>query len=55
MRCAVEGWQGMAKHNAQVSRARRIEFRIGISLGDIIMIMGGHDGKRCPPHPDHVR
>src|SRR6202045_3569423 len=36
VRCAVEIQQGMAERNAGVSQARRIEFRIGINLGDII-------------------
>jgi adenylate cyclase len=36
VRCAVEVQQGMADRNAQVPEARRIEFRMGINLGDII-------------------
>jgi len=36
VRCAVEVQQGMAERNAGVPPARRIEFRIGINLGDII-------------------
>ncbi|HJU18290.1 MAG TPA: adenylate/guanylate cyclase domain-containing protein [Stellaceae bacterium] len=36
VRCAVEVQQGMAERNAQVPQARRIEFRMGINLGDII-------------------
>jgi len=36
VRCAVEIQQGMAKRNADVPGERRIEFRIGINLGDII-------------------
>src|SRR6516162_3591949 len=36
VRCAVEVQQGMAERNAPVPEARRIEFRIGINLGDII-------------------
>jgi TolB-like protein/class 3 adenylate cyclase len=36
VRCAVEVQQGMAARNAQVPEARRIEFRMGINLGDII-------------------
>jgi TolB-like protein/Flp pilus assembly protein TadD len=36
VRCAVEVQQGMAERNAQVPQERRIEFRMGINLGDII-------------------
>ena len=36
VKCAVEVQQGMAERNAQVPEARRIEFRMGINLGDII-------------------
>jgi class 3 adenylate cyclase len=36
VRCAVEVQQGMAKRNAAVSSEKRIEFRIGINIGDII-------------------
>jgi adenylate cyclase len=36
VRCAVEVQQGMAERNAEVSEEKRIEFRIGINLGDII-------------------
>jgi len=34
--CAVEIQRGMAERNADVPPERRIEFRIGINLGDII-------------------
>jgi adenylate cyclase len=37
VRCAVEMQQGMAERNAQAPEARRIEFRIGINLGDVIV------------------
>src|SRR5438874_9368064 len=37
VRCAVELQRGMALRNADVPEARRIEFRIGINLGDIII------------------
>ncbi|MBV8590045.1 MAG: hypothetical protein JO212_08285 [Acetobacteraceae bacterium] len=40
VRCAVEVQRGMAERNAGVPQAKRIEFRIGINLGDII-----HDQK----------
>jgi adenylate cyclase len=36
VRCAVEVQQGMAERNADVPQDRRIEFRIGINLGDVI-------------------
>ena len=37
MRCAVEIQRGMAGRNADVPPERRIEFRIGINVGDIII------------------
>src|ERR1700733_10374487 len=40
MRCAVDVQREMALRNAAVAAERRIEFRIGINLGDIII-----DGK----------
>ena len=36
VRCAVEVQRAMAERNAEVSEATRIEFRIGINLGDVI-------------------
>jgi adenylate cyclase len=36
VRCAVEVQQGMAERNADVPPERRIEFRIGVNLGDVI-------------------
>ena len=36
VRCAVEIQRGMADRNAGVPQNKRIEFRIGINLGDII-------------------
>ena len=36
VRYAVEVQQAMAERNSEVPQARRIEFRIGINLGDII-------------------
>jgi adenylate cyclase len=35
-RCAVEVQRGMAEQNAAVSQLQRIEFRVGIHVGDII-------------------
>jgi len=37
VRCAVEVQQGMAQRNTGVPRPERIEFRIGINLGDVIV------------------
>src|SRR5713226_2928706 len=37
VRCAVEVQRGMAERNAGVPVERRIEFRVGINLGDIIV------------------
>ena len=40
VRCAMEIQRGMAESNAVVSEDRRIEFRIGINVGDIIIDQG---------------
>src|SRR5262245_49737321 len=37
VRCAVDIQRGMIERNAQVPTERRIEFRIGINVGDIII------------------
>ena len=37
VRCAVEVQRGMANDNIDVPEAKRIEFRIGIHVGDIII------------------
>jgi adenylate cyclase len=37
VRCAVDVQRGMAERNASVPPERRIEFRIGINVGDIII------------------
>ncbi|HEX2364408.1 MAG TPA: adenylate/guanylate cyclase domain-containing protein, partial [Bradyrhizobium sp.] len=37
VRCGVEMQQGMIDHNASVPDKKRIEFRIGINLGDVIV------------------
>ncbi|MEH2506454.1 adenylate cyclase [Bradyrhizobium sp. AZCC 1578] len=37
VRCAVEIQRGMAKQNSDVPQDKRIEFRIGIHVGDIII------------------
>jgi adenylate cyclase len=40
VRCAMEIQRGMAESSADVSEDRRIEFRIGINVGDIIVDEG---------------
>ncbi len=40
VRCAVEVQQGMAQRNTDMPHDQRIEFRVGINLGDVIV-----DGK----------
>jgi adenylate cyclase len=37
VRCALEIQRGMAEHNIDVPQVKRIEFRIGIHVGDIII------------------
>src|SRR5215470_4449776 len=37
LRCAVEVQRGMAERNAEVPQEKRIEFRVGIHQGDIII------------------
>lgn len=37
VRCAVEVQRGMAERNAAISPEERIEFRVGINLGDVIV------------------
>src|SRR6516162_9694177 len=37
VRCAVATQQGMAERNAGITTSERIEFRIGINLGDVIV------------------
>src|SRR5215468_4044248 len=37
LRCAVEVQRGMVERNAQVPQDKRIEFRVGIHQGDIII------------------
>jgi TolB-like protein/class 3 adenylate cyclase/Tfp pilus assembly protein PilF len=36
MRCAIEMQNGLVERNAGVPRERRIEFRIGVHLGDVV-------------------
>jgi adenylate cyclase len=37
VQCAVDVQRGMARRNAEVAAERRIEFRIGINLGDVVV------------------
>ena len=37
LRCAIEWQQGMARRNADIPEDRRIVFRIGINLGDVVV------------------
>ena len=37
VRCAMEIQRAMAEHNAVIPEDRRVEFRIGINVGDIII------------------
>ena len=37
VRCALDVQRGMAERNADLPRERRIEFRIGINVGDVII------------------
>jgi hypothetical protein len=40
VRCALDVQRGMAKRNAEVPDEKRIEFRMGINVGDIIIDRG---------------
>jgi adenylate cyclase len=40
VRCALAVQRGMAQRNTDVPQERRIEFRIGINVGDIIIDRG---------------
>jgi adenylate cyclase len=44
LRCAIEVANGMAERNTGVPRDRRIEFRVGINIGDIIFDEGDIHG-----------
>ncbi|RWP90519.1 adenylate/guanylate cyclase domain-containing protein, partial [Mesorhizobium sp.] len=41
VRCAMEVQNGMVERNAGVPQDRRIEFRIGIHLGDVVVESDG--------------
>src|SRR5215813_7836051 len=38
--CAVAVQSGMAKRNVEIPRERRIEFRVGVNIGDVIVEKG---------------
>ena len=40
VRCAVDVQRGMVERNAEVPQGKRIEFRIGVNVGDIIIDRG---------------
>jgi len=44
VRCAAELQADLAESNAALSPARRIEFRIGINVGDIVVEDGAYTG-----------
>ncbi len=41
VRCAIEVQNGKVERNAGLPRERRIEFRVGIHLGDVIVVAVG--------------
>jgi TolB-like protein/class 3 adenylate cyclase len=40
LRCAVEVQRGMAERNSSVPKAQRMEFRVGLNVGDIVIEAG---------------
>jgi adenylate cyclase len=46
VRCAIEVQNGVAERNAGLPPERRIEFRVGIHLGDVVEEADGSDGRR---------
>jgi Adenylate and Guanylate cyclase catalytic domain len=55
VRCAVVIQQGMDERNASVAENRRIRFRVGINLGDIIVEEGDIRPKqRLQRVPEHI-
>ena len=52
VRCAVEIQDGLKTENAELSEDRKVVFRIGINLGDVIEKDGdllGDGGQHCSP------
>ncbi|MDE5444448.1 hypothetical protein GWG65_23970 [Bradyrhizobium sp. CSA207] len=55
VRCAIEVQQGMVERNADVPQEKRIEFRVGVNLGDVkaetsmaMVSTSRHDLRRWP-------
>ena len=46
VRCAMDVQRGMAERNADVTDEQRIEFRVGINLGDIMIDAERHSWRR---------
>ena len=44
--CAVAIQRGMSERNAKIHADQRIELRIGINLGDVIVVEGRHPRRR---------
>ena len=40
MRCSVDIQRGMAERNVRIPENRRVEFRVGINVGDVIIEEG---------------
>ena len=45
LRCAMAIQRGMQQRNADVPKDRRISYRIGVHLGDMVVNCGGLDGE----------
>ncbi len=54
VRCAVEIQHAMVERNAGVSADRRIEFRIGIHLGDVVDAVSHQIAVALLEVPDHL-
>jgi len=53
VRCAIEVQNGMVERNAGLPPERRIEFRVGIHLGDVVE-ESGDQGKEMHAHNGHL-
>jgi hypothetical protein len=54
VRCAIEVQNGMVERNAGLPPERRIEFRVGIHLGDVVEESdGGSRSQHRPARQDH--
>src|SRR5262249_59384241 len=56
VRCAIEVQHGMAARNADIPERQRIEFRIGINLGDVVVEDGDifGDGVNVEPRVANI-